>query len=79
MAMVMTQLSLKAALKQWGEDAKVAVEAEAKQLHWHNSFKLVHYKEIDEDQRKQILQSLFFIKKKPSGQIKAHKVASREI
>jgi hypothetical protein len=32
--MVMTQLSLKAALKQWSKDAKVAVEAEAKQLHW---------------------------------------------
>ncbi len=28
--MVMTQLSLKAALKQWGKDAKAAVEAEAK-------------------------------------------------
>ncbi len=46
--MVMTQLSLKAALKQWGEDAKVAVEAKAKQLHWHNSFKLVHWKDVDE-------------------------------
>jgi hypothetical protein len=32
-AIVMTQLSLKAALKQWGGDAKIAVEAEAKQLH----------------------------------------------
>jgi hypothetical protein len=40
--MVMTQLFLKAVLKQWGKDAKVAVEAEAKQLHWHNSFKPVH-------------------------------------
>ena len=30
---VMTQLSLKAALKQWGKDTKVAVEAKAKQLH----------------------------------------------
>jgi hypothetical protein len=40
--MVMTQLSLNAALKQWGKDTKAAVEAEAKQLHWHNSFKPVH-------------------------------------
>jgi hypothetical protein len=40
--MVMTQLSLKAALKQWGKDAKTAVEAEAKQLHWRNSFRPVH-------------------------------------
>ncbi len=74
--MVMTQLSVKAALKQWGEDAKIAVEAEAKQLHWRNSFKPVHYKEInDEDQRKQILESQVFVKKKRSGQIKARKVS----
>jgi hypothetical protein len=53
--MVMTQLSLKAALKQWGKDAKVAVEAKAKQLHWRNSFKPVHWKDVDEEKRKQIL------------------------
>ena len=75
MATVLTQLSLKAALKQWGEDAKIAVEAEAKQLHWRNSFEPVHYKEIDEDQHKQILESHVFVKKKRSGQIKARKVA----
>jgi hypothetical protein len=44
---VMTQLSLKAALKQWGEDAKAAVEAEAKQLHWRNSFRPFHWKDVD--------------------------------
>ncbi len=32
--MVMTQLSLKATLKQWGKGTKVVVEAKAKQLHW---------------------------------------------
>jgi hypothetical protein len=52
--MVMTQLSLKAALKQWGKDAKVAVEAEAKQLHWRNSFKSVHWKDVDKEKRKLI-------------------------
>ncbi len=31
---VMTQLTLKNALKLWGNDAQLAVEAEAKQLHW---------------------------------------------
>ena len=75
MATVLTQLSLKAALKQWGEDAKIAVEAEAKQLHWHNSFERVHYKKIGEDQQKQILELHVFVKKKRSGQIKARKVA----
>jgi hypothetical protein len=73
--MVMTQLSLKAALKQWGEDTKEAVEAEAKQIHWRNSFKPVHWKEVDEEKRKQILKSHVFVKKKRAGQIKARKVA----
>jgi hypothetical protein len=48
-AAVLTQLSLKAALKQWGNDAKIAVEAEANQLRWRNSFKPIHWKEIDEE------------------------------
>jgi hypothetical protein len=73
--MVMTQLSLKAVLKQWGEDAKVAVEAKAKQLHWRNSFKPVHWKDVDKEKRKQILKLHVFVKKKCTGQIKARKVA----
>jgi hypothetical protein len=73
--MVTTQLSLKAALKQWGKDAKVAVEAEAKQLHWCNSFKPVHCKDVNEEKQKQILELHVFGKKKRTGQIKARKVA----
>ena len=73
--MVMTQLSLKAALKQWGKDAKAAVEAEAKQLHWHNSFRPVHWKDVNKERRKQIPESHMFVKKKRTGQIKARKVA----
>ncbi len=71
----MTQLSLKAALKQWGKDAKVAVEAKAKQLHWCNSFQPVHWKDVDKEKRKQILELHVFVKKKRTGQIKACKVA----
>ena len=73
--MVMTQLSLKAALKQWDEDAKAAVEAEAKQLHWRNSFRPVHWKDVDKERRKQNLELHVFVKKKHTGQIKARKVA----
>jgi hypothetical protein len=65
--MVMTQLSLKAALKQWGKDAKAAVEAEAKQLHWHNSFRPVHWKDVNEERRKQILELHVFVKQKRTG------------
>ena len=75
-ATVLTQLSLKAALKQWGEDAKVAVEAEAKQLHWRNSFEPVHYKEIDKDQRKQILESHVFLRR--SAQAKSRPARLQE-
>jgi hypothetical protein len=73
--MVMTQLSLKAALKQWGKDTKAAVEAEAKQLHWHNSFRPVYWKDVDKERWEQILESHVFVKKKHMGQIKARKVA----
>jgi hypothetical protein len=72
---VMTQLSLKAALKQWGKDAKAAVEAEAKQLHWRNSFRPVHWKDVNKKRRKQIIELHVFVKKKHTGQIKARKVA----
>ncbi len=50
--MVMTQLSLKAALKQGGKDTKVAVEAKAKQLHWRKSFKPVHWKDVNKEKWK---------------------------
>jgi hypothetical protein len=73
--MVMTQLSLNAALKQWGKDAKAAVEAEAKQLHWHNSFRPVHWKDVNKERRKQIPESHVFVKKKCTVQIKACKFA----
>jgi hypothetical protein len=65
--MVMTQLSLKASLKQRGEDANAAVEAEAKQLHWRNSFRPVHWKDVDEERHKQILELHVFVKKKRTG------------
>ncbi len=61
---VLTQLSLKAALKQWGDDARIAVEAEAKQLHPRNSFRPVHWKELTKDRHSQILESHVLVKKK---------------
>ena len=72
---VMTQLSLKAALKEWGADATKAAYSEAKQLHWRDSFKPVHRKELTADQRKQILESHMFIVKKKDGTVKAREVA----
>ena len=47
----MTELLLKAAIKAWGNEAKVAAEAEMKQLHWRNTFKPVHWKDLTPHRR----------------------------
>ena len=73
---VMTQLSLKAALKEWGNDATLAAEAEAKQLHWRKLFQPMHQKDLTFEQRsQQILKSNMFLFKKRCGIVKACKVA----
>ncbi len=72
---VMTQLTLKNALKLWGNDAQLAVEAEAKQLHWRNSFKPVNWNDVLPKKKKAILESHIFVKKKRTGEVKARKVA----
>jgi hypothetical protein len=43
---VMAQLSLKAAIKKWGDKAKYAITAEMKQLHWRNSYKSKYWCEL---------------------------------
>jgi hypothetical protein len=72
---VMTKLSLKEAQREWGSDAKNAAFSEAKQLHWRNSFKSVHCRELTAEQRKQILESHMFVVKKKDGTSKAREVA----
>ena len=42
LGMIMAQLSMKAAIKKWGERARFAILKEMKQLHWRNSFKPKH-------------------------------------
>ena len=74
-AMIMMQLSLKSAMKEWGDEALFAAKKEMKQLHWRNSFKPIHYKDLSEEQRKMILESFLFVTRKRSGELKARKVA----
>jgi hypothetical protein len=45
-AMVMTQLSLKAGLKAWGDSAWDAAHNEMKQLHFRDTFKPWHWREL---------------------------------
>jgi hypothetical protein len=68
-AMVMTQLSLKAGLKAWGAKAHTAAHNEIKQLHLRNRFKLFHWKDLTHEQ-------YMFLKEKRDGTTKARTVVA---
>ena len=74
--MVMAELSLKAAMKKWGDEAKYAVTAEMKQLHWRNSYKPKHWHELSKRQKEKhaILESHVFVEEKRDGKLNARKV-----
>ena len=75
-ATVMAQLLLKAAaLKMWGNDARLSTKAKVKQLHWRNSFEPVHHKSLTVMRLKQILESYVVVLKKKDGTVKPQKVA----
>ena len=74
-ATVMTQLSLKAGLREWGDRAHDAAYMEMKQLHMRNTFKPKHYRELTEHQRLMLLESHMFLKLKRSGDVKGRTVA----
>jgi hypothetical protein len=71
----MTQLSLKAGMKEWGTDADKAVHSEMKQLHLRNTFRPMHWKQLNQDQKKTVLESHMFLKQKRDGSIKGRTVA----
>ena len=73
--LILTQLTLKAAIKMWGDEAKIAAEAEMKQLHWRNSFRPVRWSELTDKQRQTVLESHIFMKQKRTGEIKGRTVA----
>jgi hypothetical protein len=73
--MVLTQLTLNAAIKKWGQRATGAAKAEMKQLHWQNTFKPVHYQELTANQKVTILESHRFLKEKCTGEINGCTVA----
>jgi hypothetical protein len=72
--MVMAQLSMKAAVKKWGERAKFAISKEMKQLHWRNSYKPWHWHILTKKQKEQILESHIFFEEKRDSTIKSRKV-----
>ena len=74
-AAIMTQLSLKAGLKEWGDEAFTAAQSEMKQLHFRDTFKPKHWRELTQTQRKTVLESHMFLKEKRDGKIKGRTVA----
>jgi hypothetical protein len=71
----MTQLSLKAGLKEWGDEAFTVAQSEMKQLHSRNKFKPKHWQELSQVQRQIVLESHMFLKQKRDGKIKGRTVA----
>jgi hypothetical protein len=74
-AAIMPQLSPKAGLKEWGEEAFMAARSKMKQLHFRNTFKPKHWRELSQVQRQTVLESHMFIKQKRDGKIKGRTVA----
>jgi hypothetical protein len=74
-AHVMTQLSLKSGLKQWGNKACAAVTSEMKQLHFRNMFKPKHWSELSMTQCQTVLESHRFLQEKRDGSLKGRTVA----
>jgi hypothetical protein len=75
-AMVMTQLSLKAGLKAWGHKAHNAARNEMKQLHMRDTFKPMHWRDLLHTQRHMVIESHMFLKEKRDGKTKGRTVAS---
>jgi hypothetical protein len=74
-AAIMTQLSLKAGLKEWGDQAFTAARSEMTHLHLRNTFKPKHWRELSQVQRQTVLESHMFLKQKRDGKIKGRTVA----
>jgi hypothetical protein len=74
-AAIVMQLSLKAGLKEWGEEAYMAAQSEMKQLHFRNTFKPKNWRELSQVQRQIVLESHMFLKQKREGKIKGRTVA----
>jgi hypothetical protein len=72
---IMTQLSLKAGLKRWGDKGRAAVHSEMKQLHMRETFRPLHYEDLTEAERRSVLESHLFLKEKRDGKIKGRTVA----
>ena len=73
--LIMTQLSMKAGLKKWGEQASGGVTEELAQLHYRDTFEPVDAKKMSKQEFKEALESHLFLKQKRDGKVKGRVVA----
>ena len=66
----LTQCTLKAATKKFGENGEAAGLEEMQQLHDRKVFTPVDWKESTKEQRQSALESLIFTKEKRDGRLK---------
>ena len=74
-AVIMMQLSLKAGLNCWKGKGQAAAIYYMNQLHFRYIFKSNHYRDLNEDQKKSILESQMFPMENGDGKIKGKTVA----
>ncbi len=72
---LMQQLSIKSALREWGDNARAAGEKEVNQLHWRDAFVPRQMLELTVEHQTKMLQSHMFIGQKRTGETKARMVA----
>jgi hypothetical protein len=70
-AVSLTNLSVKRGLQLYGDEAHQAIVAEMAQLHNKNVFEGVKYNTLNAKQKRKILKTLMFLKKKRDGRMKA--------
>ena len=75
MHVTMTQLSMNAGMKRWGQPATKAVSKELQQLHFRDTFEPVNHKMLTKTEYDAVLESHLFLKQKRDDSIKGRLVA----
>ena len=75
MVSVITQLSLNIGMRAWGYKAYTAIQSEMNPLHFWNTLKPNHWRELTHTKLQTVLESHMFLKKKRYGAIKGRAVA----
>jgi hypothetical protein len=72
---IMTQYSMKAGIKRFKERGEAAVTKELSQLHFRDTFEPIHPKKLNEQERKEVLESHLLLKEKRDDSIKGRMAA----